>query len=308
MGLCATGSADGSIKVLDCARMRMVGAAADALGRVRLSEDELNKPITRTLQDHVMGITCLAFHPVNPTLFSGSVDKAVKIFDLTRPPGHKKAFSVLQDVHPVRCLAIHPCGDFLLVGTAHQAVRTYDLQTLNCFTAFRYTDHHSGCVNDIQCSSDGRMFMSASGDGSIHVWDAVSQRVVNRLPKAHGGSAVTSVRWSRNLKYFLSSGTDGRCRLWDARKGQEVFTMGFGPRSCEFSNAVFAAGERYAACANSNTRLGDVSLFDVQTGSPVFMKLGMHLLPVHALDASPVDRTLITGCDDEKVRYFQVEP
>ena len=62
-------------------------------------------------QDHIQGVTCLAFHPTNPTLFSGSSDKAefsvfhslsvllaslqkreaVKIFDLTRPPGHKKA-------------------------------------------------------------------------------------------------------------------------------------------------------------------------------------------------------------------------
>ena len=53
------------------------------------------KPIVRTLQaqirgswhthqgqlqlrcqDHIQGVTCLAFHPTNPTLFSGSMDKA----------------------------------------------------------------------------------------------------------------------------------------------------------------------------------------------------------------------------------------
>ena len=27
-------------------------------------------------QDHIQGVTCLAFHPTNPTLFSGSMDKA----------------------------------------------------------------------------------------------------------------------------------------------------------------------------------------------------------------------------------------
>jgi len=305
---CASGSADGCINVLDAARMRTCGAmGADPLGRARLTIEELNKPVTRTLQDHMLGITCLAFHPMNPTLFSGSVDKAVKIFDLTRPPGHKKAFSVLQDVHPVRCLAIHPCGDFLMVGTAHQAVRLYDLQTLNCFTSFHQDHHHSSGINDIRCTSDGRMFATASSDGTIKLWDAVSQRMVNSLPKAHSGASVTSLRWSRGLNYLLSSGADGRCRLWDVRKGEEVFALGFGPRTAEFSTAVFAAGERYVACANSNTRLGDVSLFDSQTGSPVFMKLGMHLMPVHALDASPVDNTLITGCDDDKVRYFQID-
>ena len=57
----------------------------------------------------------------------------------------------------------------------------------------------------------------------------------------------------------------------------QVLIMGFGPRSCEFGNAVFAANERYVVSANSNTRVGDVSLFDAKTGSPVFMKLGLHV-------------------------------
>jgi len=305
---CATGCLDGSIKILDSARMKACSAATDGpLGRMRITEEELMKPVTRTLQDHLGSITCLAFHPINPTLFSGSKDRAVKIFDLTRPPGHKKAFSVLQDVHPVRCLSIHPCGDFLFVGTNHQAVRLYDLQTLSCFTSFYQEHHHGGAINDLRCTSDGRVFASASSDGSIHLWDAVTHRVINRLPNAHGGLSVTSLRWSRNMRYLLSSGSDGRHRLWDVRQGQEVFCMGFGPRACEFSTAVFAAGERYVASASSNTRAGDVSLFDAQTGSPVFMKLGIHLLPVQALEASPVDKTLMTGCDDDKARFFSIE-
>merc|ERR1719460_2966865 len=194
---CATGCSDGSIKIFDSARMRLcAGAENGPLGRVRMTEEELAKPIVRTLQDHVLAITCLAFHPMNPTLFSGSVDKAVKIFDLTRPPGHKKAFSVLQDVHPVRCLSIHPCGDFLLVGTAHQAIRLYDLQTLNCFTTFHQDHHHTGGINDLRCTSDGKVFASASADGAIHIWDAVTHRLINKFPKAHSGAPVTSLRWS----------------------------------------------------------------------------------------------------------------
>jgi len=305
---CAAGFLDGSIKILDCARMRACAVSTEGpLARMRVTEEELTKPVTRVLHDHVLGITCLAFHPTNPTLFSGSLDKAVKIFDLTRPPGHKRAFSVLQDVHTVRCISIHPCGDFLLVGTAHQAVRYYDLQTLNCFTTFNQSDHHGSGVNDVRCTSDGRLFASGSSDGAIHMWDAISHRIINRLPKAHSASAITSVRWSRNLRYLLSSGADGRHRLWDVRMGREIFCMGFGTRACDWSRAVFCAGERYVASSTSNTRLSDVSLFDAQTGSPVFMKLGMHTLPVHALEASPIDRTLITGCDDHKARYFSVE-
>eukprot|EP00927_Polykrikos_kofoidii_P056603 TRINITY_DN50701_c0_g1_i1.p1 TRINITY_DN50701_c0_g1~~TRINITY_DN50701_c0_g1_i1.p1 ORF type:complete len:593 (+),score=96.80 TRINITY_DN50701_c0_g1_i1:116-1780(+) len=304
----AFGCTDGAIKILDCARMRACAASTPGPhGRMRITEEEQQKPIVRTLQDHVGNVTCLGFHPTNPTLFSGSLDKTVKIFDLTRPPGHKKAFSVLQDVHPVRSLCLHPCGDFLLVGTMHQAVRTYDLQTLNCFTAFHQEHHHGGCINDVRCSSDGRMFATASSDGVIKLWDGVSNRVVNRIPRAHSGSGVTSVRWSRNLRYLLSSGLDGRHRLWDLRRGQEVITIGFGPRNADYSTAVFAAGEKYVVAVSSNWRLSDAGMFDATTGSPVFTKLGLHQTAVHALDASPVDRTLVTGCDDEKGRFLSVE-
>lgn len=307
---CATGCADGSIKILDSEKMRTCAAASSGpMGRARITEEELNKPVVRTLHDHLLGVTCLAFHPVNPTLFSGSLDKSVKIFDLTRPPGHKKAFSVLQDVHPVRCLSIHPCGDFLLVGASHPAIRLYDLQTLNCFTTFRQDHHHTGAINDVRCTSDGRCFASASNDGTVKIWDAVSQRVANNLPRAHSGSAVLSCRWSRSTKYLLTSGADGRTRLFDVRMGRELFCMGFGPRSCEFSNSVFVCGERFVASANSNVRSSDVSLFDAATGSPMYMKLGMHLLPVHALDSAEGGKggMFMTGCDDDKARYFSVE-
>lgn len=305
---CATGCTDGSIKILDTAKMRVCAASTEGpVGRMRVTEEELMKPIVRVLQDHIQGVTCLAFHPTNPTLFSGSSDKAVKIFDLTRPPGHKKAFSVLQDVYAVKSICIHPCGDFLFVGTTHQALRMYDLQTLSCFTTSHQDQHHTAGINDLRCTSDGKILASASADGSIKLWDAVTNSVVNALPQAHSGSSVTSVRWSRSLRYLLSSGNDGRHRLWDVRMGKEVFCMGFGPRSADFSTATFVNGERYIAAANSNVRLSDVSLFDSTTGSPVFMKMGMHTVPIYALETSPVDRTLITGCDDEKARYFSIE-
>eukprot|EP00929_Paragymnodinium_shiwhaense_P073423 TRINITY_DN37400_c0_g2_i1.p1 TRINITY_DN37400_c0_g2~~TRINITY_DN37400_c0_g2_i1.p1 ORF type:complete len:484 (-),score=94.71 TRINITY_DN37400_c0_g2_i1:78-1529(-) len=306
--MCATGCPDGSIRIFDSARMRACAASTEGpLGRLNRTEDELNKPIVRTLQDHLMGVTCMAFHPANPTLFSGSLDKTVKIFDLTKPPGHKKAFHTFQDVHPVRSLCVHPCGDFVYVGTAHQAVRLYDLQTFSCFTGFLQDEHHSAGINDLRTTSDGRMLASASSDGAVKLWDATSMRVVNQLPRAHSGAPVTSLRFSRNLRYLLTSGLDGRHRIWDLRKGSEVFTLGFGPRSCEHSTAVFAAGEKYVVAVNSNWQLADTTVFESATGSPVQMKLGLHSSVVHALDASPVDKTVMTGCDDEKCRLFSIE-
>ena len=48
--------------------------------------------------------------------------------------------------------------------------------------------------------SDGRAFASASADGTVALWDAVSHRRVNQLLACHQGQPVHRVRWSRNLQ------------------------------------------------------------------------------------------------------------
>jgi len=47
--------------------------------------------------------------------------------------------------------------------------------------------------------------VSSSRDGSIKLWDAVSNKCVNTFEKAHDGSQVCSVEFSRNgkVKVFI---------------------------------------------------------------------------------------------------------
>ena len=55
-------------------------------------------------------------------------------------------------------------------------------------------------------SNDGKHFVSGSVDGSIKIWDAVSNRCISTFLQAHDGAEVCSVTFSRNGKYVLSSG------------------------------------------------------------------------------------------------------
>lgn len=49
-------------------------------------------------------------------------------------------------------------------------------------------------------SPDAKIYASAGRDGSIKIWDGVSNRCVNTFLKAHDGAEVCSVRFSRNGK------------------------------------------------------------------------------------------------------------
>lgn len=55
-------------------------------------------------------------------------------------------------------------------------------------------------IEYIRYEPSARYFVSCSRDGSIKLWDAVSNKCVNTFEKAHDGNQVCSVAFSRNGK------------------------------------------------------------------------------------------------------------
>ena len=308
--LCASGSTDTSIKIMDTSKMRMFGIVQSAAGIGTQQTDDL-RPVIRTFYDHVGTVTSLAFHPRQPMLFTGSADKTVKVFDLTRGGINKKALYSISDVSPINVVAPHPCGDYVFVGTGHPVIRMYDIHTQSCFSAYHQSNHHSGAILDIKTSSDGSIFASASADGNVHLWDGVNNRVINRLVAPHAGQPVLSCQWSRNNRYLLTTGGDHRARLWDVRTGRQlmIYTAQSRSSKCEYMQAQFTHNEDYVLISSSEFTDSDVSLLDARTGALLVPKLGLHAGgPCRCIASSPSESTFITGGDDFKVRYVDILP
>ena len=89
----------------------------DMSGSQTDSAAAVDHPVIRTLYDHLEEVTCLAFHPREQLLISGSKDYTVKVFDWSKSSA-KKAIKTIQEVEWVRCLGLHPTGDWL-VGKSH---------------------------------------------------------------------------------------------------------------------------------------------------------------------------------------------
>ena len=124
--LCATGSVDASIKILDVERML---AKSNMEHMASKNTVENGHPVIRTLYDHVevllllygmdalflilfsklQEVTCLDFHPKENLLASGSRDCSVKLFDFSKASA-KKAMRTIQDASPVTALSYHPTG------------------------------------------------------------------------------------------------------------------------------------------------------------------------------------------------------
>uniref|UniRef100_A0A5S6QNH1 Cleavage stimulation factor 50 kDa subunit n=1 Tax=Trichuris muris TaxID=70415 RepID=A0A5S6QNH1_TRIMR len=300
--LVATGSGDASIKIVDIDR---VLSKEHMFSDVEVTQANAEfHPVIRTLYDHVDQVNCLAFHPREQILASGSNDCTLKFFDFAKS-SVKRAFKTILEVEPVRCMAFDPLGDCILVGTEHSTLRLYVVETLQCFVSPVPADQHTGALTDIQYTHTGRNFASASKDGSIKLWDGVSCRCVNTFQRAHDGAEVCSAVFSKNGKYILSCGKDGVVKLWELCTNRCLMAytcLGASGQSRNRIQAAFNQNEDYVLFPEENS--GCLYSWVSRTCERKrILPLG-HTAPVRAFAHSPVQPAFITCSDDYRARYW----
>lgn len=298
--LVATGSADASIKILDVERMLAKSAQAD-------HNQVESHPVIRTLYDHIEDVTALDFHPTLPILVSGSNDYTVKFFDYSKS-AVKRAFRSVREAEQVRCLNFHPSGDFLLVGTQHPTLRLYDVNTMQCFVSSNPNDQHEAAINAVQYSPQANVYTTCSNDGTIKLWDGVSNRCVNTFKDAHGGSEVCSVQFSRNGKYLLTSGKDSLVKLWELSTSRVLITYtGAGmEKQNHRTQAVFNHTEDYVFFPDERTT--SLCCWDSRNAERnKLLSLG-HNNVVRCIVHSPTSPGFMTCSDDYRARFWYYRP
>ncbi|KAG9289853.1 hypothetical protein G9A89_015433 [Geosiphon pyriformis] len=286
----ATGSADASLKVLDTRKMN--------------SRSDEDRPVIRTLYDHLAAVNDLSFHPNGLVLASCSEDQSIKLFDLSKP-GVKRSFRYLQDTHIVRSIAFHPSGDFILAGTDHESIRVYDVKKFQCYTASSNpADLHRGGITKVRFANNGSQFVTSSLDGSIKIWDTVSGKCIKTIENAHDGALVSSVQFSKNGKYLLSGGKDSICRLWEVASGRCIIKY---EGAMQMNNAIqttFTFNEDFVLSSDESNNT--VVCWDTRTGQ-LIKRFSGHASIVRCVAASPTEPGFISCSDDFRVRYWNLD-
>eukprot|EP00096_Caligus_rogercresseyi_P012804 TRINITY_DN5482_c0_g1_i1.p1 TRINITY_DN5482_c0_g1~~TRINITY_DN5482_c0_g1_i1.p1 ORF type:complete len:447 (-),score=116.43 TRINITY_DN5482_c0_g1_i1:136-1476(-) len=297
--LCATGSADASIKVLDVERM-----LAKSNSDIPVTKQSEGHPVIRTLYDHVDEVTSLEFHPKDTILASGSKDNTIKLFDYSKASA-KKACRTITDAEPVISLSFHPTGDFLLVGCEHPVVRLYDVNTSQCFVSSIPQQRHGSEVTMVKWSNDGKLYVSSSTDGTFKIWDGVSSKVVNTFEQAHDGAEVCSAYFTRNGKYILTSGKDSMIKLWELSTSRCLIAYtgaGATGRQENRAQAVFNHTEDYVMFPDEATT--SLCCWDSRNASrKQLLSLG-HNGAVRNIVHSTVSPAFLTSSDDFRARFW----
>lgn len=291
----ATGSSDTSIKLFEVAKIKQMMLADARDGPVR--------PVIRTFYDHSQPINDLDFHPQGTILISGAKDHTIKFFDFSKTVA-RRAFRVIQDTHNVRSVSFHPSGDYLLAGTDHHIPHLYDVNTFQCYLSAHVQELNANvAINQVRYSSTGSIYVTASKDGSVRVWDGVTAQCVRPIIGAHGSMEATSASFTRDQRFILSCGKDSTVKLWEVGTGR-LIKQYLGAVHTQFRcQAVFNETEEFILSIDEPNN--EVVIWDALTAEKVAKRPSNHIGAPRWIEHSPSEAAFITCGNDRSVRFWK---
>lgn len=291
---------------------------------LQLWEVATGKPLS-TLKGHGAPTLDAAFHPNGKTLVSASVDKQVRVWatpsipedtspilamtvspdqqilatasldgviQLWRPDPQvgKVPFKTLKSESPIYALRFSADSQQLVSGH-DPTIQVWDIHE---GTVQRTLSGHTGKINSLDFSPNGKTLVSGSDDQTMRLWDAATGKPVKTI-QAHDGP-VTSV--SVGSRYLASGSDDETVKLWQ-EDGTLVKTLtghGLAIAQVQFNSE----GNLLASASWDNTikLWRDGTLVQTLTG---------HQNGVTSLTFLPNQPILVSGGADQSVKVWQVD-
>ncbi|KAJ0751143.1 putative transcription factor WD40-like family [Helianthus annuus] len=292
-------------------------AAHDTKG----SSKSFPKHETKQVSEHKNAARCARFSPDGRFLASGSADTSIKLFEVGKikqmllPEGKdgpvrpviRTFYDHLQDTHNVRSLSFHPSGDFLLVGTDHHIPHLYDVNTFQCYLSANVQEIGVNCaINQVRYSCTGGMYVTASKDGAIRIWDGVTSNIVRSILGAHGSAEATSASFTKDQKYVLSCGKDSSVKLWEVGTGRLVKHYLGATHTQLCCQAIFNDTEEFVLCIDEPSN--EIVIWDALSAEKVARWPSNHTGAPRWLEHSPTESAFVSCGTDRSIRFWKETP
>ena len=163
-----------------------------------------------TLAQKLTAINAIAFSPNGETLVSGEQNGTIRFWK----PGSRLDLPLLQSgLPPITSLAFSPDSKLLACSCADDIGHACCIIWVMATREQRILLEQKTAINCVAFSSDSRILVIASQDGSIWLWDLEKEQEVFAVT-AHQG-AVTTVAFCPTKPILASGSKDGTIKLWE---------------------------------------------------------------------------------------------
>jgi ribosomal RNA-processing protein 9 len=232
-------------------RSLLASAGVDRLVRLWDLRCSPGAACTKKFMGHANAVSSVAAEPDCTQLYSASLDKSLKVWDVTAGRcvdtlfGHVQGITSMDIYHKNRPIT----------GGSDKTARVWkvDKETHLMFSKHTYSVDAVGVL-------DHERFVSGSQDGTVMLWTQTSKKPLASTPVGDGKQWITSLGTMKGCDVFFSGSTDGNLHAWraasraatetDGKKGGGI-TLEEACASVHIPGCLngIAVGQRLLACA-----------------------------------------------------------